>query len=270
MVFNPQVRYAGINGNATSSWYHSLEVKVTKRLSHGFSNQTTYTWSKSIQNSDPSSRDPRNRNLDKALTSFDRRHVLASNGTYSLPFGANRAFLNSAPGWFQNIVGQWQLGGLLRMSTGAPLTLSSGLSTVSGGATPYLFGAMPKGEITFKTDGTLPNFFATTTQTTTANDPARAVVTAVNTLNTAYSNRAILDANGNLLLVNPQPGDVGGLGLRTILGPGRWEFDANLVKTVRIDEKRNMEFPGRRQRNEPSGLQQSQRQHQLGELGTNQ
>ena len=69
-VFNPQFAGAGINSNATSSTYHSLEVQVTKRLSHGFTNQTTYTWSKSLgisgNNDLVSTRDPNNRNLDHA------------------------------------------------------------------------------------------------------------------------------------------------------------------------------------------------------------
>ena len=243
MVFNPQFASAGVNGNPGSSWYHSLELKMTKRLSFGLSNQTTYTWSKVLETGAAGSRDPRNRNADKAITSFDRRHVFASNGTYALPFGTGRPFLTAAPGWAQKIVGEWQLGALFRVSSGAPLTLSSGLSTIDGGnATPHLLGELPKGEITFNADGSLPNFFATTRQTTSANDPTRALVTSVNTLNTAYSNRAILDANGNVLLINPQPGDPGTLGLRTVTGPGRWELDANLVKRIGIDDTRNMEF----------------------------
>jgi hypothetical protein len=243
MVFNPQFSGAGINGNLTSSWYHSMEVKVNKRLSYGFQNQTTYTYSKVMQTGAPGSRDPRNRNLDKAISSFDRTHVFTSNGTYALPFGTNRTFLSGAPGWVQKIVGQWQLGSILRMSSGSPLTLSSGLSTISGGnATPYLLGEMPEGKIKFNTDGTLPNYFATTRQTTAANDPMRGYVTNVNTLNSAYSNRAILDENGNVLLVNPQPGDPGALGFRTLRGPSRFELDANLVKQITVDDKRTLEF----------------------------
>jgi len=243
LIFNPQFASAGINGNPTSSWYHSLEVKLNKRFSRGFTNQTTYTWSKTLQTGAPGSRDPRNRNLDKAVTSFDRRHVLTSNGTFSLPFGANRMFLKSAPGWVDKLVGQWQLGAIVRMSSGQMLTLSSGLSTIdSGNATPNILGVMPEGKIVKRTDGLPPTYFATLTQTTSANDPTRALVTSTNTLNVAYSNRAILDADGKVLLVNPQPGETGTLGLRTLLGPGRFEFDANLVKKVRIDERRELEF----------------------------
>ena len=65
LYFNPQFDGAGINGNSGNSIYHSLEAKVTKRFGNGFSNETTYTWSKTL-GSTPSARDPRNRNLDRA------------------------------------------------------------------------------------------------------------------------------------------------------------------------------------------------------------
>ena len=73
-------------------------------------------------------------------------------------------------------------------------------------------------------------------------DPGVANVTTVNTLNTVFNNKAIYDANGNLLLANPDPGKVGNLGLGVIRGPRRFELDANLVKRVRVDEKKTLEF----------------------------
>src|SRR5262245_20280555 len=147
LYFNPQFFGAGLNANPSSSDYHSLELKVTKRFSQGFANETTYTWSKTL-GSTPASRDPRNRNLDRAVTGFDRTHTLASNGAYQLPFGANRQLFASAPGWVDRIIGQWQLGGLLRITSGSPLTLTSGgdFRTISlNDSTVHLLGAMPDG-----------------------------------------------------------------------------------------------------------------------------
>jgi hypothetical protein len=238
LVFNPQFSGAGINGNPSNSTYHSLEVKFNKRLSYGFTNQSSYTWSKTM-GSESGGRDPRNRNLDRAVESFHRPHVFTSNGTYSMPFGPGRALLADAPGWVQRIVEQWQLGGLMRWSSGSPLTFSSGLSTVSGGATPHQLGPIPEGKLVKNTDGRLPNYFQGLVSIV---DPGRSAVTTVDTLANGYSNRAIADANGNLIMVNPQPGEVGSMGLRTFHGPARFEFDMNLVKRVRIDERRDFEL----------------------------
>src|SRR5262249_45180783 len=79
-------------------------------------------------------------------------------------------------------------------------------------------------------------------QTTSAIDPNSASVTTVDTLRNAYSGRAILDASGNVLIVNAQPGDVGAVGLRTLRGPSRFELDMNMVKRLRVDERRELEF----------------------------
>ena len=86
-------------------------------------------------------RNPNNRNLDRSVSSFDREHVFSSNGAYQLPSIA------SAPGWLQRVIGQWQIGGLLRMSTGTPLTLTSNLGTISSNnSTVNVLGVLPEGE----------------------------------------------------------------------------------------------------------------------------
>jgi hypothetical protein len=47
-VPNPQFNGVSLNANTANSTYHSMIVQVTKRLSHGFTNQTSYTWSKAL------------------------------------------------------------------------------------------------------------------------------------------------------------------------------------------------------------------------------
>jgi hypothetical protein len=247
LVPYPQFNDVGLNANPSNSTYHSLQMQVTKRLSRGFTSQASYTWGKNLGLSDTDhnlyARDPNNRNQDKALLGFHRTHILTGNGTWALPFGANRAFLSGAPGWLQQIAGQWQLAGLMRWNSGSPLTISAGgLNTIwqdSGGNTPDILGVLPEGRVTKRTDGNVPAFFEGLTQ---SQDPGRAAVTAVNTLNASYNLNAIFDAQGNPLLVNPAPGKVGTLGRSTLEGPSRFQLDMNLLKRVRVDERREIEF----------------------------
>ena len=245
LVFNPQFQGAGINGNPSSSTYHSLQVQVTKRLSHGFTSQSSYTWSKNLgegaTDGTISARDPRNRALDKSFLSFHRTHILTSYGTYSLPFGPNRAFLNGGPAWVQRLAEQWQAGAILRWSSGAPLGFTTGGANIWSATsnTPHILGELPEGKVTTYTDGRLPTYFTGLTQSA---DPGRAGVTAANTLVTAYNRLAIFDAQGNPVLVNPAPGEVGSLAVRTIEGPARFLFDMNLSKQIRISENRELEF----------------------------
>ena len=43
-------------------------------------------------------------------------------------------------------------------------------------------------------------------------------------------------------LRNAPPGQLGTLGLRPIEGPGSWSFDANVQKSIRVHESRNLTF----------------------------
>src|SRR6185436_12921298 len=110
---NPQFQIVTLQGNPSSSNYNPLQVNMTKRFSRGFSNQTSYTWSKTLGVGDSEStiltRDPRNRNADYSVVGFHRSQVFTSNGTVALPFGPERKFLSSGPSWVQRLVEQWQM-----------------------------------------------------------------------------------------------------------------------------------------------------------------
>jgi hypothetical protein len=67
-------------------------------------------------------------------------------------------------------------------------------------------------------------------------------VTALNSTVGSFSNKAITDANGNLLLVNPAPGSYGTMGLTWIEGPRDFKLDLNVIKRVRIRESKELEF----------------------------
>ena len=58
----------------------------------------------------------------------------------------------------------------------------------------------------------------------------------------AFSNKAIADAQGNLLLVNPAPGQIGNMSLKWLEGPWTIGFDANLIKRVKISESKEFEL----------------------------
>jgi hypothetical protein len=53
---------------------------------------------------------------------------------------------------------------------------------------------------------------------------------------------ALADANGNIVLRNAGPGELGTLGLRSIEGPGRWDLDAIILKSIRFDESKRLTF----------------------------
>jgi hypothetical protein len=249
IVLNPQFTNVTVLGNPDSSTYHSLRLQMTKRLSSGFTNTTTYVWSRTLgaEDREPQQpngiayRDVNNRALDKTLLGYHRTHAIKSNGTWNLPFGPNRALLSTAPGWVSRIVEGWQFGGIFSWESGAPLTITSGLGTISAStnATPDIVGNLPKstGQVTTVANGV--TYFTDLRQIV---DPSLAGVTSQNGLSGNFSNKAITDEQGNVLLVNPRPGAIGNLGLGWLQGPPTFGLDINLIKRVRITETKEFQL----------------------------
>ena len=253
IVPNPQFASVSMLDNLGNSTYHSMQVQFTRRLSNGFTNTTTWTWSKTLGDSDTDTgatyRDPTRRSIEKTLLGFDRAHQITSNGTYELPFGMGHNLLGNAPNWVQQVVNKWQLGGIMNFNSGAPLTFTTGTAVGAANGTqtisnvqaqPNLVGALPKdlGHISKLANGVF--YFNGYTQIV---DPGIDGVTAANGLNTAYSNKAIVAPNGSVVLVNPQPGEVGSMGLATLKGPRSLSFDMNMIKRFKLhSETTNFEF----------------------------
>jgi hypothetical protein len=245
-VLNPQFATVNYYDNSVGSSYHSLQLQATQRLSKGFTNQFTYTWSKALDISDGdgiiSPRDPNNIQLEKARAGFDRTHIISNTGTYELPFGPGRPFLANAPGWVQRLAERWTIGGLFSYSTGQPMTITAPVSTLwqtTTASTPVALAPLPKstGKVTYVSNGV--DYFP---GLTTRLDPGVADVTSLNNTSQSFNNRAIYDANGNPILVNPTPGKIGTLGRNTLVGPGSVSLDVNLIKRVRVTESKNLEF----------------------------
>ena len=140
------------------------------------------------------------------------------------------------------LVERWQFGAIFSLSSGAPLTITAPVSTIiqnTANNTPDIVGDFPKslGEVVKVSNGVI--YFDGLQQLT---DPAVANVTSLQGLNAQLSNRAIADANGKFLLVNPAPGQLGNLGLKWVEGPGNIGLDMNLAKKVRITETKEFEF----------------------------
>jgi hypothetical protein len=66
----------------------------------------------------------------------------------------------------------------------------------------------------------------------------------VQTFSSAFSSlstlRAVVNPSGQMILENPALGTLGNLDQRPIYGPGLFELDMNLLKTIRIKERYNL------------------------------
>jgi hypothetical protein len=107
------------------SWYHSLQNRVEKRFSKGYTIQGAYTWSKAMAaNSFLNAADPM---PYESLSDIDRLHRLTGSGIWELPFGKGRRYGANMPGALNFIAGGWQISGVYQFQSGAPLGFGQAL-----------------------------------------------------------------------------------------------------------------------------------------------
>ncbi len=121
---NIDLRTAGSN-----SWYNSLQVGLINRLSRGLQLQSSYTFSKIIDetqgqlgvNAEDNSNytfpsDPTHRNVDRAAGSFDITHNWRINTIYNLPKVSSGTALTKA------LLNGWWTSGILSLQSGYPFS----------------------------------------------------------------------------------------------------------------------------------------------------
>ena len=260
IVTAPQFDDVDIYGNQDHSTYHSLQAQLTKRTSAGFSGQLTYTWSKAIGNAGTATfraredqsgaiRDPRNRNLNKGVPGFHRTHGFNAHGVWSLPFGPGRLIGSGAPAALARIIEGWQLSSILGWASGSPMSLvtanplwgTGGLQTITANDvfnTPDLVGgiaALPKsfGDVQVGTNGRVNYFTGLTRQAEPVTDYYGSNPDNLEAHDALWQ---IIDASGNVILLNPKPGTTGNLGPGWLQGPASLGLDAALSKSIQITE----------------------------------
>lgn len=135
--------------------YNSFQAKLERHFSNGLSYLASYTWSHNLDDSReplPSTGDGGNRDFnilglrtDYGNSPFDTKHRFTLSGTYQLPFGTGRQYLNRG-GIVNILAGGWNATPVFITQTGNPFTVGSNTATVNGaGAFPYLISDPFKG-----------------------------------------------------------------------------------------------------------------------------
>lgn len=199
------------------SYYHSLQLSVTKRLSRGLWFLASYTLSKSLDtNSGPlagdlaaNPGDQQNHRLNRGFSDWDRRHRFVYSFTYDLP-----RFYGGDSGLGKRLLNDWQIAGVAVFQSGLPFTV---FATGGGGGTnltranfaPGFRGsANLKGPVTAR----LTRFFNT--------------AAFVPPLGTTFDPRA----------------PFGNTGRNILRGPDQRNIDFSLIKFIPITETVRMEF----------------------------
>jgi hypothetical protein len=144
----PGVSFAGTGwGNSN---FHSLQASFKKRFSQAGTAVVSYTWSKLLADGGDNAwdsagfRDFNCRACDKSVSPYHYPHRLVTSYTYELPFGKGKQFGTTWNGFMNAVLGEWQVNGILTLSSGSPLQmLTTGNTSFSfgGGQRPDSTGA---------------------------------------------------------------------------------------------------------------------------------
>lgn len=138
-----------------SSNYEGLQIEFRQRPTHGAQFTVNYTWSHSLGISAQNGIQGQGNNiyytdrdfrLNYGPGLFDIRHVVHASGTYDLPFGRSRAFLNQG-GVLDRVVGGWTLGTILVIQSGNPAQLGNGYDTVNANDSGVYFNGITASQL---------------------------------------------------------------------------------------------------------------------------
>jgi hypothetical protein len=115
----PQFGNVNIYEPTGYSWYHSMQMRVEKRMSRGFTTQMSYTWSKNMEaTSYLNAQDPM---PYEVISGLDRPHRITASGIWEFPFGRGRKWGSAWHPVVNGMLGGWQLNGAWQHQSGAPL-----------------------------------------------------------------------------------------------------------------------------------------------------
>jgi len=236
------------------SWYNAMQIKLDKRMSHGFQVQVAYTWSKSMDDSSGSTAGDTfsadivsepwyNLSLNKGLSDFDVRHNIVINGLWNVPTVPRMGTFGD------KVLGGWQLGIITTLGSGVP---------VSASMTAFNNAFDLGGELI--TTNQPPNLVAGCSAQNLVNSGYRTSllyikqnclgIVPLTTANAAICDQSVATTVGAVTTYSSRvpgfcPNIRGDLGRDTIIGPGLFDMDFSVFKNNyirKISETFNVQF----------------------------
>jgi hypothetical protein len=136
----PEFQNISVAQTGTNSSYNSLAVKLEKRFARGLTFLSAFTWSHNIDYNNENLLDgspgvvtPYDLRRERGNSTLDRRLSYNLSSVYELPFGKGKGRLEAGPGnW---LLGGWQIGAILALYSGLPVTHSINVNNQNmGGA----------------------------------------------------------------------------------------------------------------------------------------
>jgi carboxypeptidase family protein len=218
----------GLIAGISNSSYHALETSLRKRFSHGISFLASYTLSKSIDDAssfnltgsaakpvageNDLAQNPFDLAAERGRSLFDARHRFVLSYQWALPFW------REPRGWYQHVLGNWQLNGIVTVMSGTPFTVfDSNDFSVQGGA-PEISG-----------------FAANRPDLVAGQNPNAGAQSVTTWLNANAFQRIVQDPNSPVQ-------QFGTAGRNIAEGPGYSNWDFSALKNIPIAEGKQIQF----------------------------
>jgi hypothetical protein len=203
-------------GNKDTSSYQGFSAGIKRSFSSGLLFAANYMWSHEIDDGSNGSGDgdslvPQNvacTPCERASGIWDARHVLSANAVYELPFGVHRAHLNR-PGVLRAIAGSWELTSTTQAHTGFPVNVLLNRPSAS----------VPDGNSTDQRPDLVPGVSLT-----------------------PPGGKSIAQWINPAAFAVPAPGTFGNAPRNLLRGPGAWQIDLGLAKSISLSERAHLEF----------------------------
>ena len=218
----------GLIAGIANSEYNALETSLKKRFGHSISFLASYTWSKDIDDAssfnmtgsaskpvageNDLAQDPYNLKAERGLSMFDTRNRFVFSYEWALPLW------RQPRNWYQQVVGNWQVNGIVTVMSGTPFTVFDSDDVSEQGSAPEITG-----------------FSANRPNLVTGQNPNAGPKTVNEWLNTAAFQRIIPDPNSPVQ-------QFGSEGRNVAIGPGYSDWDFSAFKNINVTESKEFQF----------------------------
>ncbi len=248
---NPALGDVVVRTNGGDSNYHSGQLTVDRKFSHGFLLRGAYTYSKFIDDVSEVftttgfssfSQDLFNQKGDYGLSAYDRRHRFVATYIWDLPYVHKTS--NLASGIVSQITRGWQWTGTFTVQSGAPETINDGFDNNGDGRSPDRPDlANPAVPINYS-----PACFTSNPATSTCNSGVGFSFDGVHFVdfNTNFGGDPLggtaftgTKDQFHYVVIN---GQLGNVGRNTFIGPGQWFYNTSVQRSLKFKERNSLTF----------------------------
>jgi hypothetical protein len=250
-TYNPYPLMLGLGLNMSRAWarYNSLQARISHAFSSGFHMDINYTWAKSLDNSDTmeenqysnpggggSGYDIKNLKNSFRFNGNDIKHRITGVFLFDLPLGRNM-WIDTNNTILNQIIGGWQTGTTLTAQTGFPIFISGATDGALIGRPDRIAG------VPLEVPKELQKWYGGTETVTLPN--GRKITPSKNTFlkyySGAFTGRVITLPNGSYGAAQNWVGSMNNT-LNELRGPGRFNMDLSLRRSVKIRERYALEI----------------------------